>query len=168
MTRRTSAPGVTRTSKAQPVPAGTTDGEFGPSTYRVGLTACVTAADMASNATASVATMVSLIVRGCRWVMPLSFSRDGAAPGQLREHSGGNGLWEGPYWQDGRRRSVYAKTKREAQERLRTALSRVDRGSRPTNNRITVGQHLDAWLATHVETDLRTRTAESYQMMTRL
>jgi integrase len=80
--------------------------------------------------------------------------------GQLRQRS--NGLWEGRYWQNGRRRSVYAPSKREAQERLRAALTQVDNGIKPVTSRVTVAEWLDEWLATSVATRCRPRTIESY------
>lgn len=84
--------------------------------------------------------------------------------------SGGNvrqrpdGLWEGRYvGADHRRHSVYAKTKREAQEKLRAALMAADSGVRPATGRVTLGAWLDEWLVTTVEPRNRPRTVESYR-----
>ncbi len=81
--------------------------------------------------------------------------------GQVRERP--NGLWEGRYWQDGRRRSVYGRTKRDAQEKLRVALINADHGVKNVAARVTVGEWLDEWLSTAVETRCRPRTVESYR-----
>lgn len=81
--------------------------------------------------------------------------------GQVRQRP--NGTWEGRYWQDGRKRSVYAKGKREAQEKLRAALLNAQHGIRPVTARTTVGQWLEEWLTTSVVARCRPRTVESYR-----
>ena len=68
--------------------------------------------------------------------------------GMIRQHPA-RGLWEARYTAaDGRRRSLYAKTRKEAQERLRAALTEADHGIRPTISRLTVAAYLDQWIAT--------------------
>ncbi len=58
-------------------------------------------------------------------------------------------LWEGRYvGADGRRHSVYAKTRRETQERLRAALQAADHGIRPIGQQLTVSSFLDDWAGT--------------------
>lgn len=82
--------------------------------------------------------------------------------GQIRQRP--NGSWEGRYWAaDGRRRSVYAKTRREAQERLRAALIAADNGVRPIAVRVTVGAWLNEWLESSVAERTRPRTLASYR-----
>src|SRR5687767_1777051 len=82
--------------------------------------------------------------------------------GMIRQHPA-RGLWEGRYVAaDGRRRSLYAKTRGEAQERLRAALTEAHAGIRPTSARLTVATFLDEWIATSVRPRVRPRTAESY------
>jgi hypothetical protein len=50
----------------------------------------------------------------------------------IRQHPA-RGLWEARYVAaDGRKRSVYAKTRKEAQERLRAALTAADHGIAPS------------------------------------
>jgi integrase len=79
--------------------------------------------------------------------------------GMIRQHPA-RGLWEGRYvGADGRKHSVYAKTRREARERLRAALTAADSGVRPVENRTTVAAYLEHWLGT---LRLRPRTIESY------
>ncbi len=74
-----------------------------------------------------------------------------------------DGRWEGRYMAAGRRHSIFAKTKREAQERLRHALLEADHGIRPIAGRTTVAQYLEEWLETSVATRCRPRTLESYR-----
>jgi integrase len=77
----------------------------------------------------------------------------------VRQHPA-RGLWEARYvGADGRKHSVYAKTRREAQERLRAALTAADNGIRPVESRTTVAALLEGWLPT---LRLRPRTVESY------
>jgi integrase len=59
------------------------------------------------------------------------------------------------------------KTKREAQERLRAALTAADNGIRPIRDRGTVAAYLADWLA-DVSAHVRPRTAESYASTVRL
>jgi integrase len=88
--------------------------------------------------------------------------------GSIR-HVTGRDLWEGRYTgSDGRRYSVYAKTERAAQERLRVALSAADHGIRPVGQRLTVGAFLDEWIASSISQRCRPRTAESYADTVRL
>lgn len=73
----------------------------------------------------------------------------------LREHPVKK-LWEARYFgADGRKHSTYAKTRGEAQERLRAALTAADNGIRPVSQRATVGAWLDEWLETSVRLRLR-------------
>ena len=65
--------------------------------------------------------------------------------GMIRQHPA-RGLWEARYTAaDGRRRSLYAKTRKEVQERLRTALTAVDQGIAPADTRTTVAAYLETW-----------------------
>lgn len=73
--------------------------------------------------------------------------------GQIRQRS--TGLWEGRFWQDGRKRSVYGKKRREAQEKLRAALLNAQHGIRPVTTRTTVVEWLDEWLTGSVATRCR-------------
>lgn len=58
---------------------------------------------------------------------------------------------------------VYGKTKREAQERMRAALSAADNGIRPIRGRETVAGWLEEWLTTSVSQRCRPRTVDSYR-----
>ncbi|MGH2382980.1 MAG: tyrosine-type recombinase/integrase [Candidatus Limnocylindria bacterium] len=87
--------------------------------------------------------------------------------GTLRERP--NGTWEARYRAaDGRQRSIYAKTRGEAAARLKAALRQRDAGLRPVDERLTLGDFLDDWLAHQVEPSRRPRTAESYRDVVRL
>jgi integrase len=59
--------------------------------------------------------------------------------------------------------SLYAKTEREAQERLRAALSAIDHGIRPLRHSRTVSAWLSEWLETSVAARNRSSTAASYR-----
>ena len=82
--------------------------------------------------------------------------------GNVRRHATRD-LWEARYvGADGRRHSVYARTEKAAQEKLRTALHNADAGIRPVGSQLTVATFLNDWLATSVRQRCRPRTAESY------
>ena len=86
--------------------------------------------------------------------------------GQVRQRP--NGLWEGRYvGADHRRHSVYGKSKREAQEKMRAALTAADNGLRSTTDRGTVAAYLALWVDT-LSAHVRPRTAESYASTVRL
>jgi integrase len=94
--------------------------------------------------------------------MEHSPTRRSATGGMIREHPARQ-LWEARYTAaDGRKRSLYAKTRREAQERLRTALLEADHNIVPVRERVTVGAYLEDWLTTSVQLRCRPRTVESY------
>jgi integrase len=79
------------------------------------------------------------------------------------------GLWRARYvGADGRRHALYAKTRREVQERLREALAASDRGIRPVSHQLTLGAFLEDWLEHHVRLSRRPRTHESYAGIVRL
>jgi integrase len=79
-------------------------------------------------------------------------------------HLASRDLWQARYvGADGRRHSIYAKSRREAQERLRVALSAVDNGIRPVGQRLTVATFLEDWLVTSVRQRCRATTIASYE-----
>lgn len=92
--------------------------------------------------------------------------RRGQGEGSIRERA--NGRWEARYRAaDGRPRSIYAATRREAVERLRTALGEREQGIRPPDTRLTVAAFLDDWLEAQRQR-IRPRTHESYTAAVRL
>ncbi len=87
--------------------------------------------------------------------------------GMIRQHPV-RGLWEARYTgADGRKHSIYAKTRKEAQERLRTALTAADNGIRPIVDRATVAGYLAEWIEM-TRAHVRPRTADSYAATVRL
>jgi integrase len=82
--------------------------------------------------------------------------------GQIRQRK--SGLWEGRYvGADHRRHSVYGRTRRDAQEKMRAALMAADHGIRPASGRLTVDAWLEEWLMTSVQPRNRPRTLDSYR-----
>lgn len=88
--------------------------------------------------------------------------RQSSNGGMIRKHPA-RGLWEARFTgADGRRHSLYGRTRKEAQERLRAALTDADHGVRPIGNALTTAAYLDDWVAGPVQVRCRPRTAESY------
>jgi integrase len=97
-----------------------------------------------------------------------AMTRRGAHEGTIRYREDKE-LWEARFrTDDGRQHSLYAKTRRDVQERLRAALTRTDGGIRPVSQVLTVDAWLDEWLAGSVESRLRPTTAENYATILRL
>ena len=71
-------------------------------------------------------------------------------------------------WQDGKRRrkTIYGRTKRDVQEKLREVLHRTDHGMAPVGEQETVGTFLRRWLEVR-KTGIRPRTYESYEQVVR-
>ena len=91
----------------------------------------------------------------------------GKGEGTIRHRP--DGRYEGRYTAaDGCRRSVFAHTQREAQDRLRAALVTSSAGIAAPDGRMTVGAWLDTWLATSVAQRCRPSTAANYAIVVRL
>ena len=91
-------------------------------------------------------------------------TRRSAGEGMLRQRP--NGSWEARYVAaDGRKRSVYRKTKREATDALRDALGQADVGVLPVDRRLTTAQYLEDWLEHHARPNVRHGTFVSYAAM---
>jgi integrase len=94
-------------------------------------------------------------------------TRRGAREGTIRQRP--DSRWEARYrGPDGRQRSLYAATRRGAQERLRAALTASEQGIRPIESRLTVGAFLEGWLASSVRLRCRSTTADNYTTIVRL
>jgi integrase len=92
-------------------------------------------------------------------------SRRARGEGQVRLRA--DGRWEGRYWtDDGRRRSVFARTKAEAGRQLRDATISRDRGTVAAPNKDTVASYLQTWLA-GAQPSLRPMTYQSYESIIR-
>jgi len=79
-----------------------------------------------------------------------------------------DGRWQAraSYWEGGvlKRKAVYAKTRAEAERKLRALLHQLDRGLRPAPERLTVGQFLEDWFAVH-RGRLRPTTVRRYRQV---
>jgi len=92
--------------------------------------------------------------------------RRGQGEGSIRERS--RGRWEARYRaSDGRLRSIYTRTRREAVEQLRAALAQREQGIRPPDTRVILAVFLADWLEDKRQ-NVRPRTAESYESAVRL
>jgi len=93
--------------------------------------------------------------------------RRGQGEGSIRQRS--NGRWEARYRAaDGRPRSLYTKTRHEAVERLRAALTEREQGIRPPSQRLTLSAFLAEWLEHSVRPRCRPATVTSHETMVRL
>ena len=72
-------------------------------------------------------------------------------------------------WQDGKRRrkTLYGRTKREVQDKLRETLHRTEKGLPPVPEQETVGAFLRRWLEI-IRSQLRPRTHKSYEQVVRI
>ena len=82
-----------------------------------------------------------------------------------------NGLWMGQAdlgWQDGKRqrKTIYGRTKREVQDKLRETVQRMGRGEAPIPGQETVASYLQRWLEDK-KAEVRPRTYESYEQIVR-
>lgn len=75
--------------------------------------------------------------------------------------------WEASAYLDGRRRSVRARTMREARERLRALQARAAAGEPTTDERLTVAEYLEYWLSV-TESTVRPSTHQRYQQYVRV
>lgn len=93
--------------------------------------------------------------------------RRGHGEGSIKQRP--DGRWEARIsLPAGQRKSFYGKTRREVQDKLRTALRDVDAGLDLTAGRQTVGQFLDRWLADVVTPKLAPKTVSSYRDVVRV
>lgn len=100
----------------------------------------------------------------------------GNAKGTRRANREGSGPWK---LADGRIRydvyvgpgqpykSVYARRTSDLWDKVRLARRQLERGSRPSNGRLTVSTYLDAWLP-GVRAEVSAATYISYELHTRL
>lgn len=89
------------------------------------------------------------------------------APGEGSVRLRPDGRWEARYrTEDGRRHSVFARTKLEAAQRLREDTTARDRGTMAAPTRETVGSYLSTWLA-GAQPSLRPATYQSYESIIR-
>lgn len=77
------------------------------------------------------------------------------------------GRWIAQASINGKRRSVYGKTRKEVQAKLRTLLSNAEQGIMPGPQRLTVAQFMAYWLEDVARPRVRKRTFESYDGLVR-
>ena len=98
-------------------------------------------------------------------------AKRGSGEGSIYKRS--DGRWVGVVdlgWLDGKRnrKSMYAKTRKEVQEKLNTALISHRRGLSFHSENLTVRQFLFDWLTESVKPTVRPRTYQSYSELVRL
>lgn len=99
----------------------------------------------------------------------MSGRKRGHGTGSVTQLSDGRWQARASYWDGGRlrRKAVYGKTRREAEQKLRELLARLDRGERPLDERTTVAEYLARWFTVHGERQ-RPRTIRTYEQIIRL
>ena len=94
-------------------------------------------------------------------------SRRGHGEGTIKHRR--DGRWEAMFTlPNGTRRSVYGKTRKGVQDKLRVALRDLDAGLDLGAGQQTVGQFLDRWLTDVVKSRVRPKTHKDYAQLTRL
>lgn len=79
-----------------------------------------------------------------------------------------DGLYEGRYKdRDGKRRSVYARSKGEAEEKLEAAMLRAGQGIEHLTQRLTLADYLTGVWLPHIEANLSHRSHEEYSRVVR-
>ncbi|CAA9560368.1 MAG: hypothetical protein AVDCRST_MAG73-3629, partial [uncultured Thermomicrobiales bacterium] len=97
----------------------------------------------------------------------MTAKRRGHNEGNIKQRT--DGLWEARVsLPGGKRKSLYGKTRKDVQDKLRAALRDLDAGLDLGTARQTVGQFLDTWLADVVKPTLAPKTYESYAVMCRV
>ena len=93
--------------------------------------------------------------------------RRGNNEGTLTERA--DGRWMGRVsLPNGKRKAVYGRTRAEANAKMKKTQRDVDAGLPVADDRITVGNFLDAWLRDRVRQTVRPRTYEAYESKVRL
>ncbi len=97
----------------------------------------------------------------------MATKRRGHGEGSIKQRA--DGLWEARVsLLGGKRKSLYGRTRKEAQHKLRGALRDLDAGLDLGTGRQTVGAFLDRWLADVVEPTLAPKTVASYRDIVRV
>ncbi len=73
------------------------------------------------------------------------------------------GRWIAQATIQGKRKSLYGKTRKEVQDKLRALLADVDKGILPPTERLSVAQFLERWLADVVKPGVRSATYREYK-----
>lgn len=97
----------------------------------------------------------------------MTAKRRGHNEGSIKQRP--DGLWEARVsLPGGKRKSLYGKTRRAAQDALRAALRDLDAGIDVAVGRLTTGDFLDRWLVAAVKPSVRARTHEGYASICRV
>lgn len=97
----------------------------------------------------------------------MATKRRGHGEGSIKQRA--DGLWEARIsLPDGKRRSFYGKTRKEAQDKLRAALRDLDAGLDLSAGRQTLAQYMTRWLADVAQPKVRASTYKSYESYVRL
>src|SRR5579859_1579102 len=98
--------------------------------------------------------------------MPRAASGDGS----IYQRKSGDGRWVGSFQlEDGKRKSVYGKTQKEAKDKLRAAQREYEEGRLVASLPQTVGTYLTEWLPIHqASRNLKPGTVHEYQKALRL
>ncbi len=97
----------------------------------------------------------------------MSTRRRGHGEGSIKQRT--DGLWEARVsLPGGKRKSLYGKTRKEAQDKLRAALRDMDAGLDLAAGRQSVGQFLNQWLSASVRPSVKTKTYEGYESIVRV
>ena len=79
-----------------------------------------------------------------------------------------DGLWVARLVKsNGRPKTLYAKTRKEAGEKLRAAQKSLDDGLSLDSDRQMVAQYLDKWLSASVKPSVKTKTYQGYESLCR-
>ncbi|CAA9379473.1 MAG: hypothetical protein AVDCRST_MAG93-9070, partial [uncultured Chloroflexia bacterium] len=97
----------------------------------------------------------------------MSTKRRGHNEGTIRQRT--DGAWEARLsLPGGKRKSFYGKTRREVQDKLRTAQRDLDNGVDLTTEKLTIARFLDQWLAASIKPSVRAKTYEGYESIVRV
>lgn len=98
---------------------------------------------------------------------PTKPSRRGHNEGTIRHRS--DGRWEARIsLANGKRKSLFGRTRRDVQDKLRTAQREIEAGLDLGAGRQTVGAFLDRWLVDVAKPSIRPKTYASYTQLVRL
>ncbi|HEV2125170.1 MAG TPA: site-specific integrase [Chloroflexota bacterium] len=97
----------------------------------------------------------------------MSTKRRGHHEGTIRHRP--DGLWEARLsLPNGKRKSVYGKTRKDVQGKLRASQRDVDAGLDVAADRQTLAQYLDRWLSASVKPSVKVKTYEGYESIVRV
>jgi len=80
--------------------------------------------------------------------------------GTIRQRK--NGSWEGQYWLNGKRKSIYGKTQEEVRIRLNSTLAEVMSGGYTELSAMPIGDWITTWLEDYAKPTVRHSTYLSY------